>query len=462
MGITASGIGSGLDINSLVSQLIAAERQKFAPKAQRSADFKDRISQYGTIKSNLAGLQDAAKKLRELATGSQKTTNTNPENANVSLAKGIVGTFSINITALASRQTLQSRSFGTTGEISGSDNSTETLTIDFGGGVTSAINVTASAGSTSLTIQDVADAINADMSLDGKVSARVESFAPSAGAPLEKRLIIEADRSGADLSFTVTGTNELAALNYANANTADVTKTQSASDAAVTINGVNYTSTSNEINNAVSGLSLSALKTGTTTVTGTFGVDNATVKTRVTEFVTAYNNAIGNLKQSQTKDARLGRESTPSGIETSIRSLMGLGADVGGGVTRFVSDFGLRFDKDGVLYFDDPAKFDAAVTADSNAAVKFLGSTQSGDAGLLSKLDGYLKDVLGTEGVIAQRNKSLDAAMRRIEEDRVRFVSRLDKLEDRLFKQFSALDASLAGLQSSQNLLQQRLSALQQ
>jgi flagellar hook-associated protein 2 len=459
MGITANGLGSGLNINSIVSQLVSLEQQRFAPKAVKQAEFRDRISLFGAIKSNLSSLQDAGNKLRALSGGSQTTTNTDNSLISATLNKGTIGTFEIGVTQLSGRQSIQTIGYAG-GLIADGGNAAETLTIEVGDPATPfVLNLNSEGGNFDLA--DVASAINNEATLKDSIQARVETIA---GGP-EKRLVIESKTTGADKAFSVTGTGALAALNFdlaQPANNAAVLRTQSAQNAQATINGTAYESSSNEFSNVVSGLSFTALKTAGTTavVTGTFGVDNSTVKARINEFVTSYNKTVANLKQNQTKDARLGKEAAPGRIEAGLRNIIAQGAQTDPGVQKHLADFGLKIDKDGVMVFDDTAKFDAAVAADPQAAVKFFGAQTTNDTGLISKLNNYIGTVTGTDGLLELRNKSLNDAIRRIDDDRLRFNKRVEGLEQRLFKQFAALDASIASLQSSQNLLAQRLDAL--
>ncbi|HEX4916577.1 MAG TPA: flagellar filament capping protein FliD [Limnobacter sp.] len=457
MALSASGLGSGLNINALVGQLINQERAKFNPKAAKQADFRERISQFGLLKSNLASLQDAAKKIRDLASGSQKTTNSDPTVLDVTLQNNTIGNYEFNVTSLAGRQAIQSKTY-TNGTIADGGSANAVLSFDLdplnNAGVDFTVNVASSGGQYSLT--DIANAINAKTGLKDAVQARVETLAGTS----EKRLVIESKNTGAAQAFSIT--SDVPALNVLRFNAskpnqnADVTRTQQATDASVTINGQQFKSATNQFNNTISGISFTALKEGMTTVTGSFGIDNATLKTRITDFVAAYNKTVGFLKQAQGKDAKLGREALPGQAELGIRRVLAEGA-----LGQSMADYGLKIDKDGVMVFADTAKFDAMVQANPNSAVEFFSGNASDPNGLLKNLDTYLTDFTKTGGPLALRNDSLNAAIRRIDDDRLRFDQRVGRLEKSLFKQFTALDASLASLQASQNLLSQRLGALQ-
>ncbi|MCQ8897529.1 flagellar filament capping protein FliD [Limnobacter humi] len=487
MGITANGLGSGLDINGIVGQLVNLERAKFAPKTQQQADYKDRISQFGLIKSNLASLQDAAKKIRELAAGTQKTQNTNPEIVTPTLVNGTNNTYTVKVNQLATKQLVQTTGYNAGKLTTGVAASTQgTLRFTFGAlasnangvadadtgraftsdGTTVDLALTANA-SGEYNLSDIAAAINADTTLKTRISARVDDVI---GTP-NKRLVIESKGTGTAQAFQIgdaggAPTNGLEALLFdpAVGSAGDVTQVSAAKDAKAVVNGnIGVASSSNQFNNAVAGLSFAALKVdaATATITGTFGVDNAAVKSKIADFITTYNKTVGNLKANQDKDAKLSSESLPGQIEQSIRRVLAAGADVGG-TQKYLSDLGIKIDKTGLMVLDDSAKLDALVASDPNGAVNILGSTSSGNTGLLSNLDKVLKDLTGIAGPLAQRSDSLNAAIRRIDNDRIQFNKRVDRIQERLFKQFSALDASISSLQSSQNLLTQRLGALQQ
>lgn len=488
MSLSAGGIGSGLDVNSLVSQLVNAEALRFQPKAALQSEYKSRLSLYGTIKSNLAELGDFANKIRGLAKGSLTTTISDPTVLNASLTTNTNSSYTIRSTQLASRQSVQTDTYATGLIDSGGgvqiNNASLTITVGsiasaangntdgnngraFTAGTAYTLNDITSDATGKFTLEEIRDKINAKAGLKDKVEAVVEDV--DGGG---KRLVIQSKLSGAADAFSVSGgTNGLAALNFdpsaINAN-GNITQTQGAKDAKLRINGVGYASATNEFSNPVSGLNLTLLKVdaNNVTVTGTFGTDNAAIKSALSEFVTAYNKTVGNLKANQEKGAKLNRDQVPGRIEGGIRSLLNSKVSVtSNNVTsdKSMTDYGLSISKEGILSFSS-SKYDAAIAGDPDAGIKFFGDSAASpaDSGLFTKLATFLTNAIGSNGILTQRNNSLNSAIARIETERSRFSARIDRLEERLFKQFTALDASLSGLQSTQNLLAQRLGALQQ
>ena len=66
MAITAAGVGSGIDIESIVSQLMTLERQPLVALQRRESDTRAQISAYGSLKSALSSFQSAMKNLSKL------------------------------------------------------------------------------------------------------------------------------------------------------------------------------------------------------------------------------------------------------------------------------------------------------------------------------------------------------------------------------------------------------------
>ena len=61
--ITASGLGSTLDVNGIVSQLMTIEQQPVKKLDLKEADYQARLSAYGTLKGGIAAMRDATRTL---------------------------------------------------------------------------------------------------------------------------------------------------------------------------------------------------------------------------------------------------------------------------------------------------------------------------------------------------------------------------------------------------------------
>src|SRR3990167_8923557 len=98
--ISSPGIGSGLDVKSIVSQLVALEKQPLTKLKVEAATVNTKISAFAQIKSLVSGLYDAASTLNSLTTWNAVSTSSS--NAAAVSATAIGGTaansFSVQVT----------------------------------------------------------------------------------------------------------------------------------------------------------------------------------------------------------------------------------------------------------------------------------------------------------------------------------------------------------------------------
>ena len=129
--ITASGIGSGLDIEGLVTQLVAAERAPTENRLNRqSAQVGAELSAFGTFKGALSALQDSLASLNTLSSFGQRLgTSSNPDIVGLSSdGSAINGNYEISVQQLARTHSLASGSYASPADTVG----TGTLTLRFG------------------------------------------------------------------------------------------------------------------------------------------------------------------------------------------------------------------------------------------------------------------------------------------------------------------------------------------
>jgi flagellar hook-associated protein 2 len=132
MGITAPGIGSNLDVNTIVSQLMAVEQRPLTVLNQKESGYQTKLSAYGTLKGALSAFQSAMQGLSDpgrfqaiKATVADDSILTASSNGN---GKAMAGTYSIEVQQLAQQQKIRSSGFDSTSTVVGSG----TLTIQYG------------------------------------------------------------------------------------------------------------------------------------------------------------------------------------------------------------------------------------------------------------------------------------------------------------------------------------------
>ena len=101
--ISSPGIGSGLDVKSIVAQLVAIEKQPLTKLQVEAATVQTRVSAYGQIKSLVSTLSDAASRLASVTTfNAVKTTSSNTATVLASASGGtLANRFSVTLESLA-------------------------------------------------------------------------------------------------------------------------------------------------------------------------------------------------------------------------------------------------------------------------------------------------------------------------------------------------------------------------
>jgi flagellar hook-associated protein 2 len=128
--ISSTGIGSNLDVKTIVSQLMATEQGPTNALNKKEADYNAKLSAIGSLKSTLSNLQEAAQTLNLSSTFSTVTASvadSSALNASVSGA-ATAGSYNIEVQNLAQTQKLISGGYAGTDTVVGSG----TLTIDMG------------------------------------------------------------------------------------------------------------------------------------------------------------------------------------------------------------------------------------------------------------------------------------------------------------------------------------------
>ena len=310
MAVSATGLGSGLDIEGLVTKLMEAER---LPPERRLVNKEARlttdISSLGTLKSSMADLRDSLASVNSLATFEQRNTSSSDATKLIATAsaQAVTGSYQIGIQSLATQQTLAVRNiftstneavgtgtlsftFGTTGYTKhASDNTSDTYDSFSPKAGVQTKTVTISDANSSLT--GVRDAVNA-----AKIGVTA-SIIGSAGA---YRLVLTADATGAENGVQIsvssdgdgndTDGNGLSRLAFNSAvGTANVHQTLGATDAAFTVNGLAFTSDTNTSSNYIEGVTLTLKETTATTETLTITDNKTGIKSAIDSFVEGYN-----------------------------------------------------------------------------------------------------------------------------------------------------------------------------
>lgn len=380
--ITSAGIGSGLDVEGIISKLMAAESIPLNTIKTDTQTTQTKLSIYGIIKSSFDGLQTATDALKNLSniyplTATSSNSSVVTGSATSANAKG---SYSLTVQQLAQKQSVAASSVATTDTAIG----TGTLTITLGSydatgntftANSSATPVSITIDSSNQTLSGVKDAIN-------NANAGVTASIINDGTG--NRLVLTSNTTGAVNGFKVdvadsdgnnTDTSGLSMLSYDPTAAAGSGKNQtslaSAQDAQFTLNNIAITKPTNNVTDAVSGLTLNLLSTTTTPVTLNVGLDSTALQGTLNKFIAAYNQIQGNLTDQQQKGATLVNDTTPSQLELTLRNTLRNSGSIYG---LSLADIGINFDKTGVMSLDS-AKLNSALATDPRIVEKVFADT---------------------------------------------------------------------------------------
>ncbi len=394
-GISSLGIGSGLDLNSLVSGLLQAERSPVQNSLnRRESRLASDLSGVGLMKSALASFQNSLAGLKD---ADQFTTRTVSNSDSSMLGVSITneaeeGSYSVEIDQLATRQSVASGAYTNLSDTVG----TGSIQIRFGtitgpGFASFAVNPEQTiqeitVDSSNNTLIGLKDTINNG---DYGVSASIINDGTG------YRLTLSVDESGASHAMEITITDSgdgdnldasgLSTLAY-NASASNLTQTQAAQDAELSVNGLAITSSTNTLNDVIEGVTLSLKETTSSAISVSVNESFSQLSNSIRSLVGSYNDMIGTLNDlaasggEDTQKGLLAGDSSLRNFSTGLRQLMTANvAGLSGSITA-MSNIGISTQVNGHLAIDD-SKFTSAIAENPvNAMALFAPVGQTTDS----------------------------------------------------------------------------------
>lgn len=380
--ITSTGIGSNLDIESIISKLMIVEGQKLASLQSKEASYQAKLSGFGTLKGALAQFQSSAQGLSSLSKyQGVKSSSADTAVASVSAASGAKpGTYSLEVKQLAQAQKLVAAGQASDIAVIGSG----VITFDFGtisgnvegqqpvfdsetGKYSNAAFNSSGAGVKTITIDSsnnslagIRDAINA---ANIGVTATIVN---DGNAEKPYRLALTVQDPGKDKSLKIsvadaegsTGLSSLLSHNPAGAQA--LAQTAAAQNSEFVIDGIAISKGSNTVADVLSGITLNLLKTNSGTPTKiSVSRDTSSVTSAINSFVTAYNSINATLNSAMAYNAKtktaslLTGDSSVRAIQSQIRGVLSKAVTGGGSGFTVLSQVGVSFQKDGTLAVDN-------------------------------------------------------------------------------------------------------------
>lgn len=410
--ITSTGLGSGLDINSLVGQLVAAERQPATNRLDRQeAQIQAKISAFGSFKSALSDFRTSLSALSQSSI--QKLSATSSDDAVLSVAaesNADLANYRMEVKQLAQSHSLASRTFTAADEAVG----TGTLTFKFGAtdydADTDSYNgftQNADKGTLTLTIDASNNTLTGIRDAINRAEAGVTAAVVNDGTGY--RLVLNSQSgSRSSLEITVADSTDgddsnatgLSALAF-NAGATQMIQTQAAQDAIVSINGLDVLSQNNAVSSALKGVTLNLQQAQPgKAIDVAISQDSNGITQAVEGFISSYNALVKSVDamtgydaDSQTGGVLLGDPTVRGGMMQIRAALTGAIKGLDGSV-RTLADLGIRTQGDGTLGLDSDqlnqaleserdsvAALFTVLGRPSDGKVRYLDSSEATQAG---------------------------------------------------------------------------------
>jgi len=446
MAITAAGVGSGLDIESIVSQLMTLERQPLVNLQRQESATNTQLSAYGQIKSAISSFQDA---MQELSTEDKfKIFTSTSSDEDVLTAEttssAAAGIYNLTVNRMAQNHKMGSDEFADTDTLGGTAGDELILTVG-----ADSFNVDLS---TAQTLSQIRDAINSDEDNPGVTATILNTGGGN------QRLILTADESGYDnrvqLSYGGSinaATFNLATTNYdsdISASMTDLTKL----DASFNIDGFALTAASNSVSGVMDGITFDLKKTGSVTLNVERDTDS--IKESAQSFVDAYNEVLSTLDRFG--QGALSGDSTLRSIASQMRNVLNTAPTSLNTNLSALSEVGIKTNAETGKLELNSTEFSDALDADFAGVSELFSNDNQGYA---FRFDAMADSMLDVDGLIDSREDGLQERISGYQDAQADFERRLELKERALRSQYAALDSLVGSLQNTSAFLLQQLSS---
>ncbi|MCP3018875.1 flagellar filament capping protein FliD [Cupriavidus basilensis] len=470
--ISSLGVGSGLDLSTLLTNLQTAEQAKLTPITDEQTAANSKLSAYGVLQSALASFQSASAALGTASLYNSTTTSSSNTSVLTTTSDNtaVAGSYAVNVSQLAQSQTLVSNGItDSTGQQLGS----ATIQIQFGTTTTSGTTTTFTPGSTAATsiningtndtLSGIRDAINA-------ANAGVTASIVNDGSSTPYHLVLTSNSTGAASSMSISVSSNGSGdpttisnlLTYNPGGTTAMTQNIAAQDAKLTINGLAITSASNSVQGAAQGVTLNLATAGTSTVS--VASNTSAMATGVQSFVTAYNTLQSTAAQLSAYDASTSTagvllgDSTLRVIENQLRNVINTPQTAVGttGLTN-LTQIGISFNADGSMALDS-SKLNAALSSNRTGVAQLLSGT-NGTSGYGNQLSAAATGFVSTTGALTSATNGVNATLKSLATEYTNTQTEINATIAQYQTEFQNLDTLMSQMNSTKTYLTQQFSS---
>jgi len=444
--ISAAGIGSGLDVNSIVTALVNA--RKAASQQQittRTTQTNNLLTGLSSLNSALGGIQTALATLTSASTFNSFTSTLTPQGSSSSIGTATTmssahpGSYTVSVSQLATAQKRASSAVA-----SGTAVGSGTLNITVG---SNTMNLAVSATDT---LSTIASAINSSTSNPGVTATIVNGVNG-------QQLMLSSSQTGVANAFTITANATSSSGLTALANTLNTAGSNEAQDAKLTVDGIAVSSPTNTVTGMMDGVTLNLTGTGTNTLT--VAQDNTAATNAIQGLVDAYNSYASTVSSLSSYDTSTGDagvllgDNTLTSVQNQIASV--LSNSVKGNSIGTLANLGITRNADGTLSLDTTKLASAFQTNPSAVKNLFTGTN-----GYATNLNTAINAYTSTGGIIGTRMDSLNNTLTQLSTQQTALNNRMATYQTQLQQQYTALDTLMSSLNNTSSYLTTALAQL--
>jgi flagellar hook-associated protein 2 len=454
-----------VNLNNYLDQYLSYLRAPITRLETQKSDLEIKSAIFSDLSTKLQALEDVLDGLSGTGTSSvlrMKTATSSDDSLVTAIATSDAapGAHTVFVTQLAKAHSVASNRYDQSSTtLSQAQSGTKTFSISVGD-ETYDVSVTISAGESDQTVlSNIASAINE--ATGGEVVASCIMDTPSTC-----KLSIRSGSSGTAGKMTFTDTDSLlGTLGVTNASQATDTVGgyiyadlgSNELDALLTIDGINVISSSNVIDNALGGFSITLLgeqEVGETSTTITVSVDVESIKSEIEEFLTAYNEAFAYLVEKTRVDSTTYERGLLSGDfpYVSLRSSMRQKMNAYVGDSSFdyhaLSQIGITSSRSGNFTISDESLLEEVISSDPDALENLFSAAGGIAVGLAGLLSGYTDPV----GTISTSRDAITSRINLIDDRIERQEKYMELREKDLRRRYAALQEALYTLEMTKQV----------
>lgn len=476
MAISSIGVGSNLELGTLLTNLETAESAPLKLIQSKATSYTTKLSAFAQVQSALNTLKTASDKLASPSFfQTVKAAVVDPDVLSANPGEtAVAGSYAIDVQQLAQSQSLVSAGQVDTKTAIGSG----TIKLQFGainGGTLdpatgqytgSTFDADVTRAASEITIDATNNSLEGIRNAINKANVGVTASIVNDGSGTPNRLVLTSTRSGEQSTMQITVDGDAALQNlvgYDPTGAQSMRQTTVGQDALLNVNGIDIRSSGNTVSEAIQGTTLSLSTIGKTDLKLTS--DTATVSTAITAFVNAYNS----LQTTSTKLTAYDEETKKGAAllgDQTLRTVMSrvrqtLTAPQAGGTNdmKVLSEIGITVQKDGTLAIDS-TKLNKALSENMAGVAALFSSGTDSTAGYGKQMSALVTDLTSTSGSLTAATNGINSTLDDLSDQYNAMQDRVDATIARYRAQFTALDVAVASMNNTMAYLTKQFDAM--